>query len=71
MKDFTAYTVQIFTKDECELIEMGRPIYKHVIQDKTLFIEKDGVRITLDQEEILQVLTALQIATNDFKRGLW
>ncbi len=71
MKDFTAYAVQTFTDDEHELIEMGRPVYKHVIQDKTLTIKKDGVSMTLDQEEILQILTALQIATHDFKKGLW
>lgn len=43
--------------------------YKHIIEDKTLYITKDGVTMKLIDDEVMQVLKALGIATADFRSG--
>ena len=43
--------------------------YKHIIEDKTLYITKDGVTMKLTDDEVMQVLKALGIATADFRSG--
>jgi hypothetical protein len=45
-------------------------IYKHLIQDKTLYIERDGdVILTLSPDEIMSMLKALGINRGDFSNG--
>jgi hypothetical protein len=43
--------------------------YKHIIQDKTLYLEKNGIKMELNDDEVMQMLKALGIATSDFQRG--
>lgn len=43
--------------------------YKHIIEDKTLYITKDGITMKLTDDEVMQVLKALGIATADFRSG--
>ncbi len=54
---------QLIDKDET---------YKHILVDKTLFIQKDGKIIAeLDDADIMSMLGALGIGTSDFKKGFW
>lgn len=43
--------------------------YKHIIEDKTLYITKDGVTMKLIDDEVMQVLKAIGIDTSYFRRG--
>jgi len=50
----------------------GGPDYRHRIQDMTLFITiEDKIIIELDDIQIIKMLEALGIATNDFKKGFY
>ena len=68
---FKVYVMQEFTDEDEDRFDKDIPVYKHIISDKTLYIEKDGVQIKLDQFEIMDVLKALGIATADFKKGFY
>ena len=66
---FKVYVVQELTENDEDRLNKNIPIYKHVIADKTLYIEKDGIQIKLDQFEIMDVLKALGVASADFRKG--
>lgn len=66
---FKVYAMQEFTDEDEDRFKKNIPVYKHTIADKTLYIEKDGVVLKLNQFEIMDVLKALGVATDDFRAG--
>lgn len=43
--------------------------YKHLIEDKTLYITKDNITISLCDDEIMELLEKIGVAGGDFKNG--
>ncbi len=69
MGHFKVYTTQTFSELEEDICKEGGIVYKHIIKDKTLYIQKDGVEMELNQYQIMDVLKALGIGTSDFQNG--
>jgi len=54
-------------QNEEDLKENGG--FKHIIKNKNLYIFKDGVSVMLTDDEIMEMLKALGVATKDFRKG--
>jgi len=54
-----------------KIINESDDAYAHRIQGMKLYIEQDDKFITLNDDEIMDMLEKLGIATSDFKNGYW
>lgn len=61
MNDYEFYVIDM---------NQSKEMYKHLIQDKVLYIMKDKkIILELKDKEIMKMLEPLGIATKDFKNG--
>lgn len=54
-------------------VDSSKPTYEHVIENSTLVITKNGITLTLNDDEIIQVVNAIGLGgdvTNNYKFGM-